>query len=109
MIRLRHCSSGQHSSGHNDRRLSALTVRRLRCSGASSTVNEATLKELSTKRGTVTPFWWAIKTLFVVRTSPTLLCSRLRRRDVQKARLVGWRNSLRAISITPSLPSCEPV
>ena len=45
------------------------------CSGASSTVNEATLKELSTKRGTVTPFWWAIKTLFVVRTFPFPLCS----------------------------------
>ena len=25
------------------------------------------MKELSTKRATVTPFWWAIKTLFMVR------------------------------------------
>ena len=44
----------------NDQRLAEFATQR-------SSLTDASLKELSVRRATVTPFWWAIKTLFMVR------------------------------------------
>ena len=52
----------------NDRQLAEYATQR-------SSLNDASLKELSVKRATVTPFWFAIKTLFMVRMLPYALAT----------------------------------
>lgn len=52
--------------GKNDEEQDGLAIGALR-GGKSARASMATLKELSVKEGTVTPAWWAIKTLLKVR------------------------------------------